>query len=270
MDQVILYRDDWHRIVARQRAIYEVYSDIERYEDRHQLELVTSIAESLREDQEFELLAMYYDAIGNYELRDEYIELAIQKDPRDQTICYFRCLQEKPELIPDEVIERELARYTKNKDWLQRARFYQGLGKYREAVADYIRGIGESLEENRVFTAAFYLKELVEEGLIQELFVLALKQAAEEGDLWWQVRALEELEWQKELYDLALRNAKGIEESSDPTLCVLLAEARGDKQQAVELRKAIARGMSLSYITTGEVVTSNNDNGASTSGHGGA
>lgn len=256
-DQVILYRDDWHRIVAQQRATYEAYRDATHYEDSHQLELVTSIAEIYRENQEFELLAMHYHSIGNYELRDKYIELAIQKEATDQTISYLRCLQGKPELVPEDVIKREIARYTRNKDWLQRARFYQGLGRCREAIVDYIRGIGESLRENQVFTAAYYLKELVEQGLIQELSVLALKQATEEGDLWWQVRALQELGWHKELNDLVLRNAEEIERSGDPNLRLLLADARGDEQQSIELRKSIARDTHMAVI--GEV-TIDNDN----------
>jgi len=259
VDQVILYRDDWHRIVAQQRAVYGTYRDTTRYEDGHQLELVTSIAEIYRENQEFELLAIHYHSIGNHELRDKYVELAIRKEATDQTISYLHCLQGKPGLIPEDVIEREIARYTRNKDWLQRARFYLGLGKYHKAAMDYIRGIGESLQENRVFTAAFYLKELVEEGLIEELFVVALKQATEEGDLWWQVRALQELGWHKELHDLVLRNVEEIERSGNPRLHLLLANARGDETQWIELEKLIARSAHMPIAGDGATIEDNDD-----------
>lgn len=163
-DQVILYRDDWYRMVAQTRAKYEAARETVDYQDGHQIELTTSIAEIYRENEEFELLAMYYHTIGNNELRDKYIEIAIQKSPKDQTICLLRCLQGEPDLIPSDVIARELQRYTKNKDWSQRARFYWGLGKYQEAALDYIRGIAGDLKQNNLFAAAYYLKELVEKG----------------------------------------------------------------------------------------------------------
>ncbi len=37
------------------------------------------------------------------------------------------------------------------------------------------------------------------EGIIEKLFEMKLRKAASEGDLWWQVRALEELDWESEL-----------------------------------------------------------------------
>ncbi|MGA9351362.1 MAG: HNH endonuclease signature motif containing protein [Anaerolineae bacterium] len=239
-DQVILYRDDWLRLVAQQRANYKKYEVLEG-DDSYNVELVTTVAEIYRENQEYELLAMHYHSIGNIELRDKYIELAIKQDPHDQTICFLRSMQGKPDLIPAEVIEREVMRYTQDKDWLQRARFYKGLGKTREAISDYILGINKSLQDNRYFSAAFYLKEFVEEGLLDELFILALRQSADEGDLWWQIRALQELGWHKELDKFVLKHAEEIEKSGNPMMTLLLASAKGDTQKYVEIRKALAR-----------------------------
>lgn len=71
--------------------------------------------------------------------------------------------------------------------------------------------------------------------------MLALKQARENGNLWWQVRAFQELGWEKELHDFVLQNAKEIEKLGDLTLSVLLADARGDKKKSIELRKTIVR-----------------------------
>lgn len=247
-DQVILYRNDWNRIVAQTRAKYEASRDTTDYQGSHQIELMTSIAEIYRENEEFELLAMHYHTIGNNELRDKYIEIALQKKPKDQTTCFLRCLQGKPDLIPRDVIARELQRYTKNKDWSQRARFYWDLGKYQKAVSDYIRGIAEDLKQNNLFAAAFYLKELAEKGGAQELFVLALKQAQENGDLWWQVRALQELGWKKEMHDFVLQNAKEIEKSGDLTLSVLLADAKGNKKKSIKLRKTIVRNTRIAIM----------------------
>jgi hypothetical protein len=69
-DQVILYRDDWQRIVTQQRVAAEAHKEATS-EDKSKLELVTSIAEIYRDNEEYELLAMHYHSIGNYELRDK-------------------------------------------------------------------------------------------------------------------------------------------------------------------------------------------------------
>jgi hypothetical protein len=241
-DQIVLYRDDWHRFVAVERAGAISSSQDQSGNDREQLEWITSTAEIYRDNGEFELLAIFYDSIRNAELRDKYIEIALQKDPSDQTVIFLRSLQGKVELIPESAIEREAARYTKNKDWSQRARFFYSLGKYREAALDYVKSVKRSLEEERVFGAAFYLKELVERGLIQELFIHAFAQAKSENNLWWQVRALQELDWHDELSQLLIENSKIIEQSEDLHLLELLAYARGDQREALEIHKTIVRG----------------------------
>jgi hypothetical protein len=242
-DQVILYRDDWHRVVARARASVEMPSS--RRDTRDELALALSIAEIYRENGEFELLAMHYHRLGNVELRDKYIELTLQRGPNDSSIAYLRGLQRKPELIPEEVIERELARYAQHDDKLQRARFLRTLGRHRQAALDYAEGSAESLRQGRTFSAAFYLKELAKSGIVTELFVEALGEATREGDLWWQVRALQELGWDKELSDLLERHAAEIEEGGNLMLQSYLADARGDSAAGIVLRKALAAGSSL-------------------------
>jgi hypothetical protein len=174
--------------------------------DRTKLELATSLAEIYRENHEYELLAIHYETIGNHELRDRYIDRLLQEDQPDSKVIHYRTLQGKPELIPQEVIKRQLALYTDREDWFGRARLQLDIKNPREAAADYVRGIGEQLQKNNVFTAAIHLKELVEKGLIRELFVLAFEEAVDKDDLHWQIRALEELGWHSELRDLILRN----------------------------------------------------------------
>ena len=241
-EQVILYRDDWLRIVTHQRVSIEANYEATSNNNEEKIELVTSIAEIYRENKEFELLAMHYHSIGNNELRDKYIEQVIKNGANDQSVCYLRSIQGKPNLIPKAAIDREITRYEDNEDWLQRARFFLHLGRYHEAASDYIRGIGESLsEDNGIFPAAFYLKELVKKGLIEELFIIALEQARTKGDLWWQVRALQELGWHDELDELLLKNAKQIKKMDHPLLLQLLADARGDRLLSIALRKDIAR-----------------------------
>lgn len=243
-DSVMLYRNDWNVRVAERRAAQGSLStsDIEGETDgRTKLELATSLAEIYRENRQYKLLITHYNTIGNDELRDKYIDLFLQEDQSDSTIFFYRKLQGKPELIPQEVIERRLARFNEREDWSGRARLQLDIGNYSEAAAEYVRGIGEALQGDYIFNAAFKLKELVEKGLIEALFVLAFEKAADKDDLHWQIRALEELGWHKEIQDLVLRNAKRIEESGHPDFLIRLAEARGDTQKVVELKKSRAR-----------------------------
>ena len=96
-NQIILYREDWLRIVAQKRATYEEENQVKRFEQKQRLELIMSIAEIYRENQEFELLSMHYNSIGNYELRDKFIELALKEDSTDSSVIFFRSLQGKQE-----------------------------------------------------------------------------------------------------------------------------------------------------------------------------
>jgi len=239
-DQVLLYRDDWCRCVGRQRAMLEVPPN-DAVETKRSLE----VAEVYKRAEDYEHLAMHFEVVGNPELRDKYIELAITKGVDDQTMVFLRGnLQGRPDLIPQNVIDREYKRYTRDRDWLQRARFHKSVGKPREAVKDYSRGIFETLKEGRTFSAAFYLKELAGERLEASLFLESLREFKEAKDLWWQVRALQELGWQEEVRDLVLKHAAEIEAGRDPYLRILLAHARGDEAEVLECEKQIARGLS--------------------------
>ena len=121
------------------------------------------------------------------------------------------------------------------------------LGQYTEAAKDYAKGIERVLEKGNIFTTAYVLKELSESGLINELFVQALKRAQEDKDLWWQVRALQELGWESELNDLLKQNEKDIRESDNLGLRSLLAGALGESQDWLAIQKEIARQESSPY-----------------------
>lgn len=240
-DQVILYSDDWNRIVSQRRDSHLSTTLPDSFEDEPNIELITSLAEIYRDKEAYTQLAIHYNIVGNPELRDKYIEIAIQNEPLDEEVIFLRSLQKKTELIPLDVIDREERALTRKRNWLQRARLHKHLGQPREAVDDYLRGIQASLSKDRVFTAAIYLKELVKDGLIDELFVLALKQATEQKELWWQIRSLQELGWYKELGALLLKHEHEIEESGDLYMLSLLAQAKGDEERYVEVEKKIAK-----------------------------
>lgn len=244
-DQVTLYRDDWIIQVAKMRA-----SNVERLpatseENQHiNLEIATSIAEIYREREEYELLASHYLVIGNDELRDKYIELAIQQGMDDEGIIYFRSEQNRLDLIPQEVIDRRTAALKKRRDWFSLGRLHRQLEEYQLSVQATCKGIAEHLKKGRTFTAAIYLKEMAEEGMIDFLFVDALHEAEEEGDLWWQYRCLQELERDEEAEAFLLEHRKEIEELEIEAFNEPLAIALNDKKRYIELRKEEARSIS--------------------------
>ena len=239
--QVVLYRDDWHGLVSRNRVIVEADSLAQSTDASESLEVASALAEIYRETGELGLLAHHYDRIGNKELRDKYIELALANNSDDYSIIDLRTLQGRPDLVPPDVVDRELKRYTASNDILQRARFYLDLRRHPEAARDYVAGILECLRNNEVFSAAYYLKELSKSGLRRELFLLALEEQRVAGNLWWPVRALDELGYEKELTALVLDNEAQIHELQNPILEILLARAKGDDRRAIELTKGIAR-----------------------------
>lgn len=249
-DQVILYKNDWLKTIKKRRESTELQGlqNQAMKRDSNFIDYVTSVSEIYRENEQFTLLVGLYNSVGNHELRDKYIEIALEKDPSDQTICYLRGMQGRPDLIPSEVIERETARYTETRDYSQRARFYLNIGMDIEAAKDYVQSGLKNLEKGKPFTAGFYLKELVEKNLIDKLFEAALKQFTEEEDLWGQIRALQELGWQSELSELLFRNSDVIEKSGNIMMEILLANARGDEEKYLNLRKEMAKSTRIVII----------------------
>jgi hypothetical protein len=231
-EQVRLYRDDWHRIVADRRVenYRETRDDIAA--EGNQIRYLTSLIETLREKKDYITLANVYDDMDNNQLRDKYIDLALESDDSDWLVIYLRSMQDRRDLIPADVAERRLSDQLTRQDWPQRARTLVNLGRHVEAAHDYTRHVFGSLERGRIFTSAYYLKELFEEDLVDRLFEAALQEATDEGDLWWQVRCLQELEWDSELKDLLLSNEEEIRSSGDLKLLPLLLRAKGDDEGA--------------------------------------
>lgn len=246
-EQVRLYREDWHSIVTMRRV--QDYRDardkIESEENR--IKYLTTLIERLRENQDYITLASVYNDMGNSELRDKYIELALERDNSDWLVIDLRSMQGRQDLIPSGVVDRRLARQGDVEDWANRARTLVDLGRYAEAARDYVKDVLRSLEEGRVFTAAYYLDELVEKGLINRLFEKALQDATDKNDLWWQVRCLQELGWDDELNELLLASEDEIVSSGRPVLYHLLLRAKGDQDEA---RKA-----SIEFLASRKVFT---------------
>ncbi|MEU4190324.1 HNH endonuclease signature motif containing protein [Kribbella sp. NPDC026611] len=237
-DQVVMYRDQWVDFVAQQRGAGVSSSDLKSGVNVS-LEMATSLAEIYRENNQLMLLIMHYHSIGNIELRDKWIDRALAGgDVSDEDVIFFRGLQARPDLVPDEVAQRRLDVQEQHADWSQRARTLRSLQRWPEAARDYLKAVMESLDEGQLFSAAYYLKELSKSKIHEQLFIQSY---AADTNLWWRVRALQELGWDDELRDLVLANAAEIEAHGTPLLRLQLDIARGDLAAYRERRKDIAR-----------------------------
>lgn len=248
-EQVRLYRDDWHQIVTNRRV--QNYRDTrdEIEPEANRIKYLTTLIERLRETEDYITLAHIYDDMGNNELRDKYIDLALEGYDSDWLVIDLRSMQGRQDLIPDEVIERRLREQHDAEDWSQRARTFVDLGRNVEAAHDYVKSVLESLEEGNIFSAAYYLKELFEKDIVDRLFETSLRKFAEDGDLWWQVRCLQELGWNSELKEFLLAHEDEIEESGRIQLKSYLLRAQGDSEGADKA--------SLEFTTMRKVYSSN-------------
>jgi hypothetical protein len=244
-DQVVLYRDHWHESVRARREAFGIaaISAGPRGEaETVNPEIVTSLAEIYRENSDWLALARLYESAGNAELRDKYldrtVDAAIEADD-DFTLVLARRLQGRTDEVPPAVIDRLLSQYeSPDSDWTVRQSLLLDFGQPIDAARVLARGILESLDDGRPFTAAFYLKRT--EALVQALFSEALRDATEREDLWWQIRALQELGWSTELRALVEEHADEIEQSSHLLMKRVLAEVRGDAPALHAIAKAIA------------------------------
>ncbi|MHC5703942.1 HNH endonuclease [Streptomyces tirandamycinicus] len=241
-DQVRLYRDHWIGTVAESRR--SSAPEISDLEDRElELRLATSVAEINLEKEDWADLALHYAGIGNVELRDKYTEKAIASGVSDEMHCLLREEQGMPERIPADVIQREIRRLSEgpHASQAQLARLLRTLGRTQDAVRAYVNGIIEDLDDQRPFAAAFYLKEIVQSGLVEGLFIEALKEAREKGDLWWEIRALEELGWHDELRSVVRSRRGEIEEKGDPFQLRVLYRYEGDREAYADVVELIER-----------------------------
>jgi tetratricopeptide (TPR) repeat protein len=237
-EQVSLYRDDWIQLVAGARAPASAGDEgtPPPRDELADIELATSLAEVHREQEDWLELAVLYASLGNEDLRDKYIEKALAENADRGAAFYLRAMQGRLDLIPPKEIEKGLSDLKKRNAVPALARRYWDLGRYPESAAYYAQTIFKALERNNPFTAAYYLREASAQGLITALYIAALQKAADEDDLWWQIRPLEDLGWQSELEDLVLQHEDDFEDRDDLSrskklhIRQILARAKGDKR----------------------------------------
>ena len=244
-DQIILYRNDWLNIIARKRIVSEIKDSNDKTDNSSQVELATSIAEIYKENQEYELLAIHYNRINNIELRDKYIKIALLENPSDSSIIYLKNLQGKSNDVSLEITSRYIEKLQKLEDWYQIARTYRDNKNSIESLKYYLKGLTESLENKRIFTTAFYLKELSKSGIFESLFEKSFIETKEKNDLWWQIRSLQELGWNTELENLVKENREEILKSKNISLLRQLAKIEGNTKEYIEIQKKIAKMMHI-------------------------
>jgi hypothetical protein len=232
-EQVQLYRDSWIRIVAARRSV-SAEDDLrtEPSIDAIDADIATSIVEINKEAGNHANLAMFYDSIGNKELRDKSIEAAINQGISGTTLIRLRRIQGRLKDVPGDIIDAEIVDAGEESEFGV-AGIYEDLSEHRRAAEAYVNGLSRWLGGLEDFTLAFCLKRLAETNITSGLFLNALQQSADEGDLWWQVRALEELEWTSELHALVKEHRDEIDSSNlnDEQRCrlqMILAEAIED------------------------------------------
>src|SRR5439155_21189144 len=159
-DQIVLYRDDWHRIVAATRTSTASPSQArDPVLGKTDAALATSVVEILRERNDTEGLAFHYHRIGNVDLRDKYIEELLSEDPDQRTLIGWRWRQGRLDEVPEEAITGFLD-FLEEVDLTAHARFLFALRRFEEAARSYARVIIDAIDDGRTFTAAYYLREM--------------------------------------------------------------------------------------------------------------
>ena len=212
--------------------------------------LATSVVEIFRERGDERGLVYHYHRIGNSELRDRHIEILLDQDRSPRNVVTMRLLQRRPDLIPPGMTDVVLAEETEG---TVRAALLYDLERYEEAATVYCEVVAEALRDGRPFSAAYYIRTMVNVGLPEQFLLSALSTATADGDLWWQMRCLQELGWDSELAAFYASNAEAIRNSDNLILRSMLAEHEGHTDQAIELRrKEAAEGRGLYWFRGSE------------------
>lgn len=221
--QVKLYRDEWLEKVGRYKyepkelrilnagsapvVVDSGASDIAKASERIEAGL-----RKLESGARLMNLVLLYDRTGKSDLRDKCIDkLLLRKDVPIGEEIFFRSMQGKVHLVDKSRAEEQLNEWKKNRNWSMAARAYRHLGRRDEAIECYCLECIDALKGGNPFTAGYYIKEMMEEGLGKYLFECALQEAKGKNDIWWQIRSLQELGRDAEIDDLVLQNRELIE-----------------------------------------------------------
>jgi hypothetical protein len=236
-EQVRLYRAAWLDHIRERRAFTADFDRPSNPELSSTMRLQTLAAqiEVARDREDWLELAFIYHGVGDTELRDKYADKVLAGDPPAWQEVLLRVRQGKTDLLSQDAIDEVLD----TDDWTTKARILTSLGRTKEAAAVYLEGITEAIKEERYFLAAIYMKSGLGD-LINPLFEMALAESIAEGDLWWQLRAYDELGWLDAKRELLLGSESEIRESGFLPMMRELAAAKGDEVLMLQVVKAMA------------------------------
>jgi hypothetical protein len=237
-EQVRLYRDDWLGQVRRQRLVAPPEESETGLHASTDVREVAARLEIHKAAEHWFRVAQIYDEIGDVELRDKYIDLTLKGNPNLFERYGIARMQGTTTDLSQELIAATLEDV--GKDWTWRAAILKETGNISQAAVVYLEGIRAAIERGAWFNAAFYIRHALNGEIADMLFLRSLRESAEEGDLWWQLRAFEELGWNDAKRELLLGNESKIQESGEPHLMEQLAKAKGDAELALKAAKELA------------------------------
>jgi tetratricopeptide (TPR) repeat protein len=256
-EQVRLYKRDWLEVVRRYRADQPTK---EGKPADHSIELRTTVArlQTAMKDEDWFDVARVYDGIGDIKHRDEYIEKALSENPSPYYEVLLRRMQGRAADLPEDL--KSAAAEEVEDDWTALGGILLDVGRVEEAVRTWLEGVQRAIDTKNWFTAAFYIRHTLDAEAVEPLLTMALKQAVEEDDLWWQMRCYEELGWDDAVRELLLGNETRIEESGPLILKRKLAMAKGDHEDYIKLTEELAElGPAAYYLVSEEVENSSDE-----------
>ena len=214
--QVRLYRNEWLNIVGRARV-----PGGETLDHGSAFGITAAAREQvagiLLEHRQFAMLARHYHLLGETELRDKYVELALMETEISlATEVTLRLRQNRLDAVAPARLHEFLASPHSLHGTLEVAQVYRALGRDTEAMLTFCDAIAQMLRAGHRLLAAVLLKRFAEEdfatGLLQEEF----RESRRRGSIWMQVRCLQELHWHNELRRFFVDHRIQIE--TDPNL----------------------------------------------------
>lgn len=175
-EQVRLYRDDWLNQVRRRRMIVAPAESVGSRDISTDVRQVAAQLEIYKAAEDWFHVAWTYDRIGDAELRDKYIEMALQQNPRPFDAYRLARMQGKTTNLPPDFIDAVIQDV--GGDWTWVGAILRETGDVVAATQVYLKGIKEALENGSWFLAAFYIRHGLNETIADNLFAKSLRESA--------------------------------------------------------------------------------------------
>jgi hypothetical protein len=239
--QVRLYRNEWLNIVGRLRVPGgepldhgSTFGITEAAREQ--------VAQILLEHRQYAMLARHYHLLGQTELRDRYVELALaEPEVTLATEVALRLRQNRLDAITPARLHEFLSSPHSMHGTLEVVQVYRALGRDTEAMLTFCDAIAQMLQAGNRLSAAIFLKRLADEDFATSLLQEEFGESRRKGALWLQARCLQELQWEKELRRFFVDHRAEIE--SSPNLLL-----RFEMYKSLEEHEAMDRAYVALYV----------------------